>query len=246
MKNNFTIIQFNDRQYKVCKDHNNNIFVVDNDLQLPNKKFYTMQNSYIGYSDGKPLYLQNTVMNYTFNGNLYIDHINRIPADNRLTNLRLITQSEQNKNQSKRKRNVILPDNCRVNKEEIPTFIWYIKENSGHGDRWAVDIKNKHFWKSTSSKILSTKYKFELAKKYLRELNLQRPNLFISHCQNGKLSIEGEVLQKEYFEILKLAGYNYNIIIDNNEYLKEDLTGLTDKEKELLKLEINLKDNLNL
>ena len=44
----------------------------------------------------------------TFNGKGQtnsIDHINRIPRDNRLENLRELSQTQQNYNQSKRERN---------------------------------------------------------------------------------------------------------------------------------------------
>ena len=49
----------------------------------------------------------------TFNGkgqHHSIDHINRIGRDNRKVNLRELTQSHQNINQSKRDREVKLPD----------------------------------------------------------------------------------------------------------------------------------------
>ena len=245
MKNYYQEIRYNNKNYKVCLDSNGKIFVVDSDLELPNKNFYTMTNGYICYrAREKPEYLQNLVMNYRFDGEYYIDHINRIPQDNRKDNLRLITQSDQNKNQSKKKRNVILPENCGIDPENIPTFIWYLKAGSGHADRWAVDIKKKHFWKTTSRKDLSTKCKFEWAKKYLRELNMQKPELFIGHCQNGELNKDGKILEQEYIGILKKAGYVYITNNVENNCLKEDFTGLSDSEILFLQNEIHLKDDI--
>ena len=42
---------------------------------------------------------------------------------------------------------------------------WYIYENNPNKGK--IEIKNKYYWKTTSSKKISTKCKFELAKKHL-------------------------------------------------------------------------------
>ncbi len=34
MKNIFTVVNYNDKNYKVCKDNNDNVFVIDNDIDL--------------------------------------------------------------------------------------------------------------------------------------------------------------------------------------------------------------------
>ena len=113
---------------------------------------------------GNKILFHYLITKHVFDGKLYVDHINRITTDNRKANLRLITQSDQNKNQSKRKRNVELPENCDINPKEIPTFIWYIRPNGLHSDRWCVEIKNKYIWKTTSKRNLTTREKLELAK----------------------------------------------------------------------------------
>ena len=241
MLNEFVIVTYNDTNYKVCKDKSGNIFVIDDDdIELPDKMIY--MNKVLGYFYCyKNNSLHSVILNHVFCNDNYIDHINRIKSDNRKCNLRISTQSEQNKNQSKKKRNVMLPDNCNVKVEEIPTFIWYIhgenNKKGGHGDRWAVDIKHKYFWKTTSSKKISTKCKFELAKKHLRCLIESQPELFNGHCMNGELSNEGKRLENEYVNILKLAGYEYTNAKTMNtiDYLQENFDLLNDDEINIIK-----------
>lgn len=233
MKNQRKIIQYKDKEYIVGITDNNKPFIFDkNKLKdVSNVNYYIHNTGYICCRLESHTYLHHQLItNYEFNGELYIDHINRIKSDNRNSNLRLITQSEQNKNQSKQKRTTILPENCGINSQDIPTFIWYIKANGSHGDRWCIEIKGKYIWKTTSSKILSTKCKFELAKKHLRNLIDLQPELFIGHCMNGELSNIGKLLENEYIDILRLAGYNYNKNNNLKNYLQENLIGLTEDE----------------
>lgn len=233
MKNDYTIVNYKNKEYIVAKTIKNEVFVIDyakiNDLQDVN---YYLNNC--GYICGKKIYLHSEIIEHKFDGELYIDHINRIKTDNRIENLRLITQSDQNKNQSKRKRNVNLPSDCNIKSEDIPTFIWYIKENGNHGDRWCVEIKNKYYWKTTSSKKISTKCKFELAKKHLNNLIKTNNYLFKDHSINGELSNIGKILKQEYIDILKLANIDYNDNENNKSYLEQDLTGLNDNEIQIL------------
>jgi hypothetical protein len=107
-----------------------------------------------------------------------VDHINRIGFDNRKENLRIISQSEQNMNQTKRERNITLPEGCEINSEDIPRHIWYIKANGAHGDRFAIEFKTENIcWKTTSSKKVSLIEKLGEAKAKLQELYLQYPHL---------------------------------------------------------------------
>lgn len=232
MKNQYKVIKYKDKEYIISLTNKDEIFIFDkdklNDLPVIN---YYLHNTYIYYTlENNNKCLHSLLMNYEFDGKLYVDHISRITTDNRISNLRLISQIDQNKNQFKRRRNIILPENSNINVQDIPTFIWYIKENSNHSDRWAVEIKNKYFWKTTSRKDLSTKCKFELAKKHLRNLINNKSDLFIGHCMNGELSDHGKKLEQEYIDILKIGGYDYdkNIILKN--YLQENIDNLNEKE----------------
>lgn len=163
MKNNYTIVEYNNVKYVVAETNRKIPFVFDYEYLdiLPNVRYYC-GNNYLYYTENyKKKLLHHFILEYKGYKGLSIDHINRITTDNRKCNLRYADQATQNKNQSKRKRNVKLPEHCGINPDEIPTFIWYIRENGLHGDRWAVEIKGKYFWKTTSSKTLSTILKYE-------------------------------------------------------------------------------------
>lgn len=235
MKNPYKIVKYNNQKYIVGFTNKMEPFIIDYNTYIPDVSIYITKNGYpTMYYNKKHVYLHHFILNSTMDKNIYVDHINRIKTDNRIENLRLVSQSEQNMNQSKRNRNTILPDNCGINTNNIPTFIWYIKQNGTHGDRWAVEIKNKYLWKTTSSKTISTKCKFELAKKHLRNLLNTNQELFLGHSVNGSLSDMGSRLKLEYVDILKLLEIDFNVyqIID---YLQEDLTSLTNEEILLIK-----------
>ena len=137
------------------------------------------------------------------------------------------------KNLSKKARTINLENKIDVNK--IPTFVWYLKKDKSHGERFQVnmgDIK----WKSTSSNDLSLKYKLEEVKKFLREMKNDKPEEFIKNSMNNDLNIHGEKLKKEFYEIIALAGFKYRYMPTNftDFILKEDNKGLNVIEKKLL------------
>lgn len=129
-----------------------------------------------------------------------IDHINRIGFDNRKENLRLITQSEQNINQVKKKRNIVLPIDCGLTPEDIPRHIWYVNANGLHGDRFAIEFRTEGIvWKTTSSKKVDLPTKLASAKEKLQELYALYPYLNPSlHEENTKILLES------YNEIINL------------------------------------------
>jgi hypothetical protein len=161
-------------------------FIIDKDdyTKVSERAWHFASNNYISSSyycgDGKrrELYLHNLVMGL----NLFpgkgakesVDHINRNRLDNRKENLRILSQSLQNINQMKKKRNVILPEGSEINADSIPKHIWYVRANGQHGDRFAIEFKTEAIcWKTTSSKSVSLKEKLEQAKVKLSELYLQ-------------------------------------------------------------------------
>ena len=153
----------------------------------------------------KSLYLHNFVMKRdAFRGKGQtesIDHINRIGLDNRKENLRLISQSEQNINQLKKKRNVILPLECGITPEEIPRHIWYVRANGLHGDRFAIEFKTEGIlWKTTSSKSVTTAAKLLSAKNRLEELYELYPHLNPTYAKS-----ECDDLTASYNSIIALT-----------------------------------------
>jgi hypothetical protein len=134
--------------------------------------------------DGKrrELYLHNLVMGVDLfpgkGAKQSVDHINRNGLDNRKENLRIVSQSQQNINQPKKKRLVTLPEGCGIQSDEIPKHIWYVAAQGHHGDRFAIELKTEGIlWKTTSFKAVSLRQKLEQAKLKLAELYQQYPHL---------------------------------------------------------------------
>ncbi len=209
----YRFVNYNTKDYVVGSILHNDIFIEfvfdkeDYDV-VSQRAWHIVSNNYIGSayccSDGKrrELYLHNLVMGkLEFNGKgakETVDHINRNGLDNRKENLRIITQSQQNINQIKKKRNVILPEGCAIKPEDIPKHIWYMRAQGQHGDRFAIEFKTEGIcWKTTSSKAVSIQNKLEQAKVKLAELYTQYPHL------NPQVNNETiKELEKSYLEII--------------------------------------------
>lgn len=213
----YTQVEYNNNKYIVgilsCNEEAV-AFVFDEDDKdkVIGRSWHVSSNKYIGSAeiadgDRKQLFLHNLVSNrLEFPGKgakESVDHINREGFDNRKENLRIITQSEQNMNQTKRERNITLPEGCEVNAEDIPRHIWYIKANGAHGDRFAIEFKSENLcWKTTSSKKVSLREKLEEAKVKLQELYTQYPHL--NPFAPEKLQKERE-LKNSFHEIIDIA-----------------------------------------
>lgn len=211
----YRFISYNNKDYVVGSILHNDIlveFVFDREDYdvISQRSWHIVSNNYIGSayfcSDGKrrELYLHNLVMGkLEFNGKGQkesVDHINRNGLDNRKENLRIITQSQQNINQVKKKRNVILPENCGIQSDDIPKHIWYMRAQGQHGDRFAIEFKTEGVcWKTTSSKAVSLQNKLEQAKVKLGELYAQYPHLNPSY-EDNKI----KELNESFTSIIKL------------------------------------------
>jgi hypothetical protein len=160
-------------------------------------------------------------------------HINRLGLDNRRQNLMYDNvNKETHKNIKKKRRTVELPADSGINPDEIPTYVWYLKPDATHGDRFVVDIGSIS-WKTTSSKQFTLKYKLEEAKTFLRSLKKHKPELFADYCMNGEYTKDGKDLLNSFYQIIDLAGYNnikkIQTINLTDLYLKENPDSLKNK-----------------
>lgn len=184
---------------------------------------------------------KNNGINGGVNGiNKPIIHKNRINLDNRYVNLMYdTTDKEITKNLEKKGRTIDLKG-AGINANKLPSFVWYLKPDSSHGERFMVKLDDIN-WKSPSSKDLSLRYKLEATKQFLRDKIKENPTLIKKFSLNGDLNDAGLELRKSYYNLIHQVGggkYKKYQMKENNStlnILKEDLKGLTSYEKLLLK-----------
>ncbi|VBB18233.1 hypothetical protein YASMINEVIRUS_696 [Yasminevirus sp. GU-2018] len=165
-----------------------------------------------------------------------IIHINNIHFDNRLENLQFDIPEKDYAKSTKKKRRIINLTRHGINVDTLPTYLWYLKPDKSHGDRFAVEIPNVLSWRSTASRKVSLRYKLEEAKKYLRYMKLVTPKIFEDYSMNGDLTGTGLRLYKEYRSLIAKAGFEMNEPNVNNTdlFLAPDTSDLTDFEAYLL------------
>jgi hypothetical protein len=167
-----------------------------------------------------------------------IVHINRLGIDNRRDNLIYDkVDKELSKNLKKKRRIIDLPEESGIDPDELPTYVWYLKPNGSHGDRFVVEVGST-IWKTTSSTKHSLRYKLEEAKKFLRHLKIDDPALFHNHCMNGEFIQIGKDLLDSFYDIALKAGYNHLKRVSTHnitdKYLENNYDSLSDDERVLL------------
>jgi hypothetical protein len=240
---NYQEIYYDNKKYIVgyCSNNEDILFVVDynkkNDI-INNPWQYNKENKYIlrKHTDTngtiKYLYQHKLVFDgliFDLGSEISIDHINQIGRDNRIENLRELSQSHQNINRGKLKRKIELPDGCGINPQDIPTNIYYRKPQGLHGDRFYVEIPyvDPPFLKdSTSSKSIDLKTKLQQAILILEQYKKEHPD-YAKLVDDLKNKDNCNDLRKSFNDILQLSGFP-QAIIDKN------LAPLEDKPQETI------------
>lgn len=225
-------ITYNNKKYIVVIIDNIPILFDESQLEIikNNKIIIKNEELYIIINDFEIL-----LCNYlkTYN-DLQITYYNNIIFDNRDINLIYSIHTSNKLEYKKKKRIINLPDNCKINVENIPTYISYMRANDTHGDRFILEINKKYVWKTTSSKKYSVEYKFELVKLHLHNILKTKPYLFHNCFINGELfDLNKHLLKLDYYNIISLIDTKYS-----NYSLYDFLTPCFDylslNEKELL------------
>lgn len=155
----------------------------------------------------KDVYLHEIIvlLNNTNPQNKKIYHSNKIGLDNRKENLIF---GNGNINTKKKKRTIVLPPNCGINADDIPTYVWYVAGNDKHGDKFIVKIDDVSY-STTTSKYVSINDKLDDARMFLKMLFIERNDLRLKYSMNGDLNGMGQELCNSYYNIINKIGYSH-------------------------------------
>jgi hypothetical protein len=166
-----------DEEYYMMDVSNNRLALIDKksiEKVLSIGRSWTVSNNYVvcEYETSKKIAMHAFLMNHSGHGltkgNLTVDHINQNKLDNRLCNLRLATQTEQNQNTGKRERKYNarpLPEG--ITQKDLPKYVVYYVEYEKECDENGNRVMKRDFfkiekhpklekpWASTKSKYVS-------------------------------------------------------------------------------------------
>lgn len=188
---------------KTCQLDTSVVFVVDEDrLSIENKSHYNASTGYIWSADAL---LHRHILQPS--GSLTVDHISQWKLDNRRANLRLATQTEQNLNTRKRKRQQHLPVDCGIQADDLPTSISYCAPRGTKAAHFAVEIRRagvRIYRKATTTAHgIPLTDKLHEAKGILEDFKLKNPQHFVDSETHFKLMVE---LREQYNAIIKSSG----------------------------------------
>lgn len=267
MKNQYWMVQENDKIYYImyCDVDSYCKFSIESLDKISSIKgidgfptWFKMSNGYIAtHYENTILYMHAHIMNHFGNGrgSLSVDHINRDTLDNRIENLRIVNQSEQNKNTDKRTRNKNaqkLP--IELDGTILPKYVTYNREKITNGNgtyyrdffRIEKHPKLNKNWSSSKSKNVGILEKLEETKEKLEEIEteIKKPipldGILITYPKYIRESVDKRT--------------NKNILVfekkENGKRLNVTLTMYLDKSKEenldILKQKIYDKYKINI
>lgn len=202
--------------------------------------WYCTSNGYIACSitqfPGNTLYIHRYLMNqFEYDGKLSVDHINRDKTDNRLSNLRIATQSEQNHNRTLKERNYIKPDGFDV-EFQLPEYIEYQAESKIKTTKDDKEIESTlpaHFRihskyigfdkHSTKSNKLTIKERLSnaLSKRYNLVINNSTKNIKDLYIDGYQFNSNQE-FEKHTIECINvLCGFNIDKIPSDDDFLED-------------------------
>lgn len=163
------------------------------------RTWFFMKNGYIGiHTEKSIIYLHQYLTDHFGNGKgkMSVDHINRDKLDNRLENLRIVSQSVQNENMDKksRKHNAQkLPK--ELENKQFPKYVYYCKENINGSFREFFRIEkhpnlDKRCISTTKSSKVTILDKLKEAEEIIAKLN-----------KNEQISSKKEL--PKYFRVYK-------------------------------------------
>jgi len=211
--------------------------------------WYKLSNGYIGShvkinNKDTIIYLHQHLLDYYGHGlgkNIKtIDHINRNKLDNRLENLRIISQAEQNKNTNKRNRKYNAKELPKgVTQDMIPKYVVYYKEcYNKDKNLYREFFKIENHPKINKSICSSKSCKYSILEKLEEITN-------IINKINNNLPFEKEKKLPKYYSIKKLKTSN-SLVFDrkfNGKRYSMKMKMTSDNiEDELQKLSTKLKE----